>query len=158
MLAYVYLLISQFTPVNPGTQIQAYALAPSKHRAPFRHGLEEHSRVAVKGKDNCKYILHFAIQHYTGENVYVTQKRAISKCTIFNVSNSFPPNYTCLKCTTSLFPLPLLSFGAYDCSPCIPFSLLHNIYLSPFIPLSFLFFFISLISQSFSLSLSSYLH
>lgn len=76
MLAYVYLLISQFTPVNPGTQIQAYALAPSKHRAPFRHGLEEHSRVAVKGKDNCcKYILHFAIQHYIGE-MFMLRKNA----------------------------------------------------------------------------------
>jgi hypothetical protein len=40
---------SQFDPWNPAGQAHAYASAPSKHSAPFWHGLDAHSSEPMCG-------------------------------------------------------------------------------------------------------------
>ena len=48
----VNLLVSQLTPVNPAAHTQVYPLMPSMQRPPKRHGLEAHSSMSEKGRQN----------------------------------------------------------------------------------------------------------
>ena len=53
------LLVSQFTPVKPSSHSHVYALIPSIHCAPFKHGVETHSSMSINSSMSIKNTYKF---------------------------------------------------------------------------------------------------